>query len=60
MGRSRKTYEKEEKFIHNFRGRNLKRRKHLRVPGVDGSIQLKWILQIYLVGLHEIFIDCCD
>ena len=38
---------REEKKYSLFAGKNLKKLEHLEDLGVDGSILLKWILNVY-------------
>jgi hypothetical protein len=39
-------YGRNEKYVHDFGGGNLKERDHLNALGIHGRIILKWILKI--------------
>ena len=45
MCRACSTHEKKERSIQGLGGGNMKEETHLKGPGVDGRLILKWILK---------------
>jgi len=52
MGGECSTYGGEERCVQCFGGGNLRERRHLEDPGVDGRIILRWIFRKWNVEGH--------
>jgi hypothetical protein len=50
VGRAYSTYGREERCVEGFRLENMREGDHLKDPGVDGRIILKWIFERLDVG----------
>jgi len=51
MGGACSANETEERRIQGFGGGSLRERDHLRDPGVDGRIILRWIFRKWIVAV---------